>query len=622
MQSKDNVIDKKKISPGKALTTVLWSLFTVLVVVLFFAERYLMDSWADLSADELVYHLKSTLEGTNPEMIRDALIHYGLPAAAVAAALLAVLYLLRNKDRQRKVYMIAVLAAEIALVLFVKTELDKRINFTNYLKWTLFGYDSDFIAENYVDPGDVEITFPKQKRNLVYIFLESAEMTYADKENGGAFEQNVIPELTALAQENEDFSGTDPKLNGGISLPGSTWTMGAMFAMATGAPLKVPINGNNIRDEEHFFPEMKSLGTILQDQGYRQELLIGSKGFFGGRNVFYRGHGGFEIRDYTYARKHGRIPDDYLVFWGYEDEKLFQFAREDLLEMAESGQPFNLTMLTVDTHFEDGYRCRLCRDDFGEQYADAFACSSRQVAEFVEWMQQQDFYDNTTIVICGDHPTMDKDFCEDVPGSYQRKTYVTIINGVSADGGTHERAYREYSTMDLFPTTLAAMNVQIEGNRLGLGTNLYSDEQTLIEKYGLAQCESELMMPSEFMDQMSGVQVTEEMIEEIAGYVTVEAEYKDDGKVTLSLHSLGDYLDYKTVEKMELVIRDKATGKEETFSLTPSFASMDDKNQYIYYKTYDLAGRSLEDLEAEYYMTLEGFEHRKIADLEHNLVTE
>jgi phosphoglycerol transferase len=28
-------------------------------------------------------------------------------------------------------------------------------------------------------------------------------MTYADRENGGAFKKNVIPELTALAQENE-----------------------------------------------------------------------------------------------------------------------------------------------------------------------------------------------------------------------------------------------------------------------------------------------------------------------------------------------------------------------------------------------------------------------------------
>ena len=35
---------------------------------------------------------------------------------------------------------------------------------------------------------------------------------------------------------------------------------------------------------------------------------------------------------------------------------------------------------------------------------------------------------------------------------------------------------RTYTTMDNFPTTLAAMGVKIEGNRLGLGTNLFSEE--------------------------------------------------------------------------------------------------------------------------------------------------
>ena len=31
----------------------------------------------------------------------------------------------------------------------------------------------DVIAENYVDPRNVELTFPEKKRNLIYIFLES-----------------------------------------------------------------------------------------------------------------------------------------------------------------------------------------------------------------------------------------------------------------------------------------------------------------------------------------------------------------------------------------------------------------------------------------------------------------
>ena len=62
-----------------------------------------------------------------------------------------------------------------------------------------------FIDDNYVFPSNVELTFPEEKRNLIYIFLESMETTYADKENGGAYDVNYIPELTALAKTYEDF---------------------------------------------------------------------------------------------------------------------------------------------------------------------------------------------------------------------------------------------------------------------------------------------------------------------------------------------------------------------------------------------------------------------------------
>ncbi len=65
------------------------------------------------------------------------------------------------------------------------------------------------------------------------------ETTYSDQANGGAFEQDIIPELTQIAQENEDFSGTDTQLNGGEVFPGSTWTMGAMFSQTSGLPLNV-----------------------------------------------------------------------------------------------------------------------------------------------------------------------------------------------------------------------------------------------------------------------------------------------------------------------------------------------------------------------------------------------
>ena len=107
------------------------------------------------------------------------------------------------------------------------------------------------------------------------------------------------------------------------------------------------------------------------------------------------------------------------MFWGMEDQKLFACAKEKLQELSSGEQPFNLTLLTVDTHFEDGYVCDLCQNEFGDnQYANVMACSSRQVNHFIKWIQEQPFYENTTIVLSGDHWTMDSDFCNDVSADY------------------------------------------------------------------------------------------------------------------------------------------------------------------------------------------------------------
>lgn len=328
---------------GRALLFLL----VIIISFLYWGMRYLLDNWSELSMDELIFHFKSTLDGTNPEMIRHAILRYALPAALIAAGVIIIFLILRNNEKLRKLYTAFLLIAAAATLFFMKSELDRKVGLTKYIVSHYFSNGKeDFIAEHYVNPESVKLEFPSQKRNLIYIYLESAEITYADKASGGAFEKNVIPELTALARENEDFSGSDPTLNGGIALTGATWTIGAMFAQTTGLPLKVPINGNEVRGDS-FFPGITALGDILEKEGYRQELLLGSKATFGGRSDYFGSHGNYEIRDYNYALSNGWIPEGYKVFWGYEDEKLFQFARNELTELAAGDQPFNLDRKSV-----------------------------------------------------------------------------------------------------------------------------------------------------------------------------------------------------------------------------------------------------------------------------------
>ena len=48
----------------------------------------------------------------------------------------------------------------------------------------------------------------------------------------------------------------------------------------------------------------------------------------------------------------------------------------------------------------------------------------------------------------------------------------------------------------MYPTTLAAMGVTIPGDRLGLGTNLFSSTSTLAEIYGMDDLNTELLRDS------------------------------------------------------------------------------------------------------------------------------
>ena len=478
---------------------VLMVLFAALTILAGASTLWVFRTWPHLTMQELMFTIQSPVEGTNKEMILDYIVFCIPVTVIVMAALIAGLVITRMKKGYR-IMAAAVPAVSVILLAGTVYTAWERLDIADYAANS--GAVSSFIDENYVDPAGTELTFPEQKRNLIYIFLESMETTYADEENGGAFSENYIPELTELAEENEDFSGADAGLNGGTALTSTTWTAAALFGQTTGLPLSIPIDGNSMDTQESFLPGVTSLGDILEQQGYRQTFMIGSDGNFGGRSLYFTDHGNYDIKDYYYYQSQGKFDKDYWVWWGFEDQKLFEYAKEELTALAAQDQPFNFTLLTVDTHFEDGYVCGLCGNEHGEnQYGNVLSCSSRQIKEFVEWIRQQDFYENTTIVISGDHPTMDKDFCEGIDDAYERKVYTAYIN--SAVTPEDPEWTRAYSTFDNYPTTLASLGVSIEGERLGLGTNLFSSRSTLTEVYGNPYINQELTRKSELMDQLT-----------------------------------------------------------------------------------------------------------------------
>jgi phosphoglycerol transferase len=142
-----------------------------------------------------------------------------------------------------------------------------------------------------------------------------------------------------------------------------------MVGHTAGVPLKVPEGitdwQNGYGKDGHFLPGLSNLQTILAENGYYQTLMVGSNASFGGRKTYYETHNVDKVYDLYTARKDGIVSPTYFEWWGMEDLYLYEYAKQELTEIAQQDQPFAFTMLTVDTHHVGGYACAYCGNETG-----------------------------------------------------------------------------------------------------------------------------------------------------------------------------------------------------------------------------------------------------------------
>lgn len=368
--------------------------------------------------------------------------------------------------------------------------------------------ESEFYKSEYVEPRLENIVFPEQKKNLIIVFLESMESSYADFSSGGLFETNLIPHLTDIAKENINFSNSN-LLGGGIDVAGTGWTVAGMLSKFSGLPFQISRNRNNT--ENGFLPKATTLTDILAQNGYRQRFLFGSKKHFASRDLLLEPHGSVEIHDIDWYKSNGLLEKNYHAFWGFEDSKLYEFAKYELDDLSRQSEPFMLGLLTVDTHMPEGYICSLCDASEKWQMKNVISCADRQIANFLDWAKKQSWYDDTLIVLVGDHLFMtgdNTDFFKDEKNDdeaalenaspflrpHNERRWINIfINAEPVAAAASDIFHdRNFSSFDIFPTVISALGCEIKGNRLGLGTDLFSGEKTLVERYKLEYINHEL----------------------------------------------------------------------------------------------------------------------------------
>ncbi len=483
---------------------LLFFSFFILAVIKWVAANY-----GELAFENIIFQLTTPSEGADPVYFQSFIIDCILfPLLYVAIGLLLVVPIMKKRfnlslklfgnERNISLYpfqLLRKLFFPLGIFLFAYS-----LNHANDVYHMKYFFDqnrtdSTFIEDHYVDPQKANVLFPETKRNLVYISLESMENTFMSKEYGGAQPENLIPELTALAEQNTNFS-QDSGIGGAIETTGGRNTISSTISQLTGIPLKLPLTLDSQVGKDSYLPGAYAIGDILNQNGYKQMLLQGSEGSFAGVGVFFETHGNYDIYDLERAKADHKEQEP-ISGWGLKDYEVYAIAKEQLLTLSQGNQPFNLTIVTLDTHAPDGRLCPLCENKSEVQYENVLSCASKQVDDFVKWIQQQEFYANTTIVIVGDHPSMAPDYFNELSPEYMRRTYNAIINpAIKTDFAKN----RSFSKMDMYPTTIASLGATIEGDHLALGTNLLSGKKTLIEEVGFERFNEEIEKHSPFYD--------------------------------------------------------------------------------------------------------------------------
>lgn len=320
-------------------------------------------------------------------------------------------------------------------------------------------------------PPSVTSSSSDTTHNLVLIYGESIEDAFA---NDQVFEINMLEELDDSTEGWAQIPALEQYEGGG-------WTMSGIVSTQCGIPLRAPssveTSGTTTTEQSRpmkqwsgdaYLPGAVCLGDVLAARDYTNVYLGGAHADFADKGTFLTTHGYDTVKDLQVWREKGEteINGD----WGLSDRRLLAHAKKELVKLREAGKPFNLTLLTLDTH-EPVHFFDYCDATTEDDLTSVTRCSMDMVADFVAFMEEEGFLEDTAVVIVGDHLK----FTAQTNGFYQELTSYpdrTIVNRISTPDDRIIAVDRA-DQLDMYPTILEAMGIDLVGNRAGLGVSAF-----------------------------------------------------------------------------------------------------------------------------------------------------
>lgn len=333
------------------------------------------------------------------------------------------------------------------------------------------GVDSELYKNHFILPESIAIPqksvidSTEKAKNLIVIFAESLENNFS----------SYTSELNEWKKKGSNF------MPGGESVAGASWTIAGVTAALCGIPLNLPLGITEYQGEHpSYLPGATCIMDLLQKADYNQFYVQGSSAEFTQKRKFWTYHGNVTVVDDSLVKEKLGVDKSYHVFWGVEDRMTFTAARQMLDSVAALQTPFAGYFLTVDTHQPDGYLDSACHYSEDTPFKNALRCSSKQLGDFLSWIEAQPWYKNTVVLFTGDHTMQMLSKKAGVPKEEPLYTTAFFLNAPEGDYKTN----RSFSNLDLAPSILEALGWELPGHGFALGRSLFANEPTMLEIYG------------------------------------------------------------------------------------------------------------------------------------------
>lgn len=247
--------------------------------------------------------------------------------------------------------------------------------------------------ENYVRANQNEpnkIKFGKYKgKNVIYVSMESLQtFPIGQKLNG----REITPFLNDFIKESYYFDNLYHQTGQGKTSDAEFIMENSLYPLGRGAVFFT--NSQN---------EYKATPEVLKEKGYYSAVFHANNRSFWNRDIVYKKYGFdkfFDIESYE-------VTDENSVNWGLKD---IDFFKQSIPMLKELPQPFYAKFITLTNHFpftlneED----RMVDEyDSSSKTLNRYFPTVRYMDEslkvFIEQLKQNGLYDNSIIVLYGDH---------------------------------------------------------------------------------------------------------------------------------------------------------------------------------------------------------------------------